>query len=176
MLTVPQCNPVLVDAVDVSPAHRARYFWGNLPGMCRSVVSLPLLTEVLREAVSAGLSSNRMSDFQGFFKEADKCDCSACFRPIVASQKDKLSLQECLEIGRKARVRQPTCLMTGNTHRRQGYHHHHCVVCAPGDQSEDHHHQPKLSEAGKGRVAAAGPGQRQRGHPLDHGAGKVGPA
>lgn len=30
-----QCNPVLIDAVNVSPAHRARYFWGNLPGMNR---------------------------------------------------------------------------------------------------------------------------------------------
>lgn len=30
-----QCNPVLVDAVKVSPAHRARYFWGNVPGMNR---------------------------------------------------------------------------------------------------------------------------------------------
>ncbi|XP_031572916.1 DNA (cytosine-5)-methyltransferase 3A-like [Actinia tenebrosa] len=30
-----QSNPVVVDARDVSPAHRARYFWGNLPGMNR---------------------------------------------------------------------------------------------------------------------------------------------
>ncbi|KAL4630650.1 hypothetical protein GN956_G16307 [Arapaima gigas] len=30
-----ECNPVLIDAVKVSPAHRARYFWGNLPGMNR---------------------------------------------------------------------------------------------------------------------------------------------
>uniref|UniRef100_A0A674C3L9 DNA (cytosine-5-)-methyltransferase n=1 Tax=Salmo trutta TaxID=8032 RepID=A0A674C3L9_SALTR len=30
-----ECNPVLVDAVKVSPAHRARYFWGNIPGMNR---------------------------------------------------------------------------------------------------------------------------------------------
>uniref|UniRef100_A0A3B3IHU5 DNA (cytosine-5-)-methyltransferase n=1 Tax=Oryzias latipes TaxID=8090 RepID=A0A3B3IHU5_ORYLA len=30
-----ECNPVLIDAIDVSPAHRARYFWGNLPGMSR---------------------------------------------------------------------------------------------------------------------------------------------
>uniref|UniRef100_A0A8C9VIY8 DNA (cytosine-5-)-methyltransferase n=1 Tax=Scleropages formosus TaxID=113540 RepID=A0A8C9VIY8_SCLFO len=30
-----ECNPVLIDAVKVSPAHRARYFWGNLPGMDR---------------------------------------------------------------------------------------------------------------------------------------------
>ncbi|KAF4072265.1 hypothetical protein AMELA_G00261170 [Ameiurus melas] len=30
-----ECNPILIDAVKVSPAHRARYFWGNLPGMNR---------------------------------------------------------------------------------------------------------------------------------------------
>uniref|UniRef100_A0A3Q2PPK7 DNA (cytosine-5-)-methyltransferase n=1 Tax=Fundulus heteroclitus TaxID=8078 RepID=A0A3Q2PPK7_FUNHE len=30
-----ECNPVLVDAVKVSPANRARYFWGNIPGMTR---------------------------------------------------------------------------------------------------------------------------------------------
>lgn len=30
-----QCNPVMIDAIKVSAAHRARYFWGNLPGMNR---------------------------------------------------------------------------------------------------------------------------------------------
>ncbi|XP_032073212.1 DNA (cytosine-5)-methyltransferase 3B [Thamnophis elegans] len=33
-----ECNPVMIDAVKVSAAHRARYFWGNLPGMNRPVV------------------------------------------------------------------------------------------------------------------------------------------
>ncbi|KAM4738409.1 DNA (cytosine-5)-methyltransferase 3B isoform 2-T2 [Anableps anableps] len=28
-----ECNPVMIDAIEVSAAHRARYFWGNLPGM-----------------------------------------------------------------------------------------------------------------------------------------------
>ncbi|XP_041859964.1 DNA (cytosine-5-)-methyltransferase 3 beta, duplicate a isoform X2 [Melanotaenia boesemani] len=32
-----ECNPVLIDAVKVSPAHRARYFWGNIPGMSRPI-------------------------------------------------------------------------------------------------------------------------------------------
>ncbi|KAJ7381239.1 hypothetical protein OS493_001355 [Desmophyllum pertusum] len=35
------CNPVVVDAKEISPAHRARYFWGNLPGMNRPTVPLP---------------------------------------------------------------------------------------------------------------------------------------
>uniref|UniRef100_A0A667Y0M7 DNA (cytosine-5-)-methyltransferase n=1 Tax=Myripristis murdjan TaxID=586833 RepID=A0A667Y0M7_9TELE len=34
-----ECNPVLVDAVKVSPAHRARYFWGNIPGMNRPITA-----------------------------------------------------------------------------------------------------------------------------------------
>uniref|UniRef100_A0A665T7T2 DNA (cytosine-5-)-methyltransferase n=1 Tax=Echeneis naucrates TaxID=173247 RepID=A0A665T7T2_ECHNA len=34
-----ECNPILVDAVKVSPAHRARYFWGNLPGMNRPLAT-----------------------------------------------------------------------------------------------------------------------------------------
>ncbi|XP_023377996.1 DNA (cytosine-5)-methyltransferase 3B [Pteropus vampyrus] len=34
-----QCNPVMIDAIKVSAAHRARYFWGNLPGMNRPVIA-----------------------------------------------------------------------------------------------------------------------------------------
>ncbi|XP_041802626.1 DNA (cytosine-5-)-methyltransferase 3 beta, duplicate a isoform X2 [Chelmon rostratus] len=34
-----ECNPILIDAVRVSPAHRARYFWGNLPGMNRPLAT-----------------------------------------------------------------------------------------------------------------------------------------
>ncbi|XP_040908571.1 uncharacterized protein LOC121191479 [Toxotes jaculatrix] len=70
-----ECNPVLVDAVKVSPAHRARYFWGNIPGMSR---------------------------------------------PIIASQSDKLSLQDCLEIGRKARVSKVRTITTNSNSLKQG--------------------------------------------------------
>ncbi|XP_006860752.1 PREDICTED: DNA (cytosine-5)-methyltransferase 3B isoform X2 [Chrysochloris asiatica] len=34
-----ECNPVMIDAIKVSAAHRARYFWGNLPGMNRPVMA-----------------------------------------------------------------------------------------------------------------------------------------
>ncbi|XP_039174839.1 DNA (cytosine-5)-methyltransferase 3B isoform X2 [Crotalus tigris] len=34
-----ECNPVMIDAIKVSAAHRARYFWGNLPGMKRPLVA-----------------------------------------------------------------------------------------------------------------------------------------
>ncbi|KAJ8355497.1 hypothetical protein SKAU_G00182910 [Synaphobranchus kaupii] len=37
-----ECNPVMIDAKEVSAAHRARYFWGNLPGMNRLVKERPL--------------------------------------------------------------------------------------------------------------------------------------
>ncbi|KFP03979.1 DNA (cytosine-5)-methyltransferase 3B, partial [Calypte anna] len=36
-----ECNPVMVDAIKISAAHRARYFWGNLPGMNR-IFGFPL--------------------------------------------------------------------------------------------------------------------------------------
>ncbi|XP_051000768.1 DNA (cytosine-5)-methyltransferase 3C-like [Acomys russatus] len=34
-----ECNPVMIDAIKVSAARRARYFWGNLPGMNRPVIA-----------------------------------------------------------------------------------------------------------------------------------------
>ncbi|XP_041667947.1 DNA (cytosine-5)-methyltransferase 3A-like isoform X2 [Cheilinus undulatus] len=37
-----ESNPVMIDAKEVSAAHRARYFWGNLPGMNRLVCEWPL--------------------------------------------------------------------------------------------------------------------------------------
>ncbi|KAM6913130.1 DNA (cytosine-5)-methyltransferase 3A isoform 2-T2 [Xenentodon cancila] len=35
-----ECNPVMIDAKEVSAAHRARYFWGNLPGMNRPMTAM----------------------------------------------------------------------------------------------------------------------------------------
>uniref|UniRef100_A0A7N6B5C2 DNA (cytosine-5-)-methyltransferase n=1 Tax=Anabas testudineus TaxID=64144 RepID=A0A7N6B5C2_ANATE len=35
-----ECNPVMIDAKEVSAAHRARYFWGNLPGMNRPLSAM----------------------------------------------------------------------------------------------------------------------------------------
>uniref|UniRef100_A0A8C4WSS6 DNA (cytosine-5-)-methyltransferase n=1 Tax=Eptatretus burgeri TaxID=7764 RepID=A0A8C4WSS6_EPTBU len=39
-----ECDPVMIDAKEVSAAHRARYFWGNLPGMNSSLDTRPLMT------------------------------------------------------------------------------------------------------------------------------------
>ncbi|XP_076023137.1 DNA (cytosine-5-)-methyltransferase 3 beta, duplicate a [Genypterus blacodes] len=70
-----ECNPVLIDAVKVSPAHRARYFWGNLPGMNR---------------------------------------------PLATSLDDKVTLQDCLEIGRKAMFDKVRTITTKSNSIRQG--------------------------------------------------------
>ncbi|XP_036818501.1 DNA (cytosine-5)-methyltransferase 3A isoform X4 [Oncorhynchus mykiss] len=35
-----ECNPVMIDAKEVTAAHRARYFWGNLPGMNRPLTAM----------------------------------------------------------------------------------------------------------------------------------------
>ncbi|XP_061075037.1 uncharacterized protein LOC133109631 [Conger conger] len=55
-----ECNPILIDAVKVSPAHRARYFWGNLPGMNR-----PLATTLTDSCYLQGcLEIGRIAKFE----------------------------------------------------------------------------------------------------------------
>ncbi|XP_062499355.1 DNA (cytosine-5)-methyltransferase 3C-like isoform X2 [Corticium candelabrum] len=46
-----QCNPLVLDARDISPANRARYFWGNLPGMNRPAVPRPTDKLTLQECL-----------------------------------------------------------------------------------------------------------------------------
>ena len=46
-----ECNPTVVDAKDVSPAHRPRFFWGNLPGMDRTIVPWPGDTLLLQDCI-----------------------------------------------------------------------------------------------------------------------------
>lgn len=160
-LILRQCNPVLVDAVKVSPAHRARSFWGNIPGMGRldiiQFIMLNLVEGMFCDRILCRNTSssviNKLSSFSvdctslscGFvhfplaFMYCVLClshfplscffifvkhfvtsvfyivilrkfiCCSSPFRPITASQNDKLSLQECLEIGREARVSDWSC-------------------------------------------------------------------
>ncbi|XP_019720741.1 DNA (cytosine-5)-methyltransferase 3B-like isoform X2 [Hippocampus comes] len=70
-----ECNPIIIDAVTVSPAHRARYFWGNLPGMNR---------------------------------------------PLTASLDQKLNLQDCLEVGRVAKLDKVRTITTKSNSMIQG--------------------------------------------------------
>uniref|UniRef100_A0A3Q3JY49 DNA (cytosine-5-)-methyltransferase n=1 Tax=Monopterus albus TaxID=43700 RepID=A0A3Q3JY49_MONAL len=54
-----ECNPILIDAVKVSPAHRARYFWGNLPGMNRPLATFLDDKVALQDCLEVG----RMAKF-----------------------------------------------------------------------------------------------------------------
>eukprot|EP00794_Sanderia_malayensis_P010940 gene10940-12101_t len=49
-----QCNPIMLDAKDVSAQHRARYFWGNLPGMNRPAHPLPCDKLELQDCLEPG--------------------------------------------------------------------------------------------------------------------------
>uniref|UniRef100_H2SKN2 DNA (cytosine-5-)-methyltransferase n=2 Tax=Takifugu rubripes TaxID=31033 RepID=H2SKN2_TAKRU len=49
-----ECNPVLIDAVKVSPAHRARYFWGNIPGMNRPLATAVEKKVLLQDCLESG--------------------------------------------------------------------------------------------------------------------------
>lgn len=88
----PQCNPVMIDAIEVSAAHRARYFWGNLPGMNR----------LERELNSERRLSPDLSSMTADLRL--NVVPPPCFRPLCASGMDKLELQDCLEHGRVAKV------------------------------------------------------------------------
>uniref|UniRef100_UPI00358F6A83 DNA (cytosine-5)-methyltransferase 3A-like isoform X2 n=1 Tax=Myxine glutinosa TaxID=7769 RepID=UPI00358F6A83 len=49
-----ECNPVMIDAKEVSAAHRARYFWGNLPGMNRPLVATAVDKLELQDCLEHG--------------------------------------------------------------------------------------------------------------------------
>uniref|UniRef100_A0A8C5M9I2 DNM3B n=1 Tax=Leptobrachium leishanense TaxID=445787 RepID=A0A8C5M9I2_9ANUR len=49
-----QSNPVMIDAREVSAARRSRYFWGNLPGMTRRLVSTADDKLYLQDCLEAG--------------------------------------------------------------------------------------------------------------------------
>ncbi len=77
----------MIDAKEVSAAHRARYFWGNLPGMNRLVGSGLLFISWFN------LSHYHFTSLFPF-----------PLRPLSAMCTDKLDLQDCLEHGRTAKV------------------------------------------------------------------------
>ncbi|XDV45759.1 hypothetical protein PO909_013793 [Leuciscus waleckii] len=49
-----ECNPVMIDAIEVSAAHRARYFWGNLPGMKRPLCATGMDKLELQDCLEHG--------------------------------------------------------------------------------------------------------------------------
>lgn len=94
-----QCNPILIDAVKVSPAHRARYFWGNLPGMNRYILThnhIPLFMLILT------LEDTKIHSLKKVYTYT--CLSALLFRPLATALDDKVALQDCLEVGRMAKV------------------------------------------------------------------------
>lgn len=96
-----QCNPVVVDAREISAAHRARYFWGNIPGMnrCTSLSLSPFSLFSLFVfsphpfSLCTGIAfwiAILPHDFLGVF-------FPPFIRPTIPLRGDRLTLQECLE-------------------------------------------------------------------------------
>ncbi len=81
----------------VSPAHRARYFWGNLPGMNRYRLMHSHIL-VFRHILTLEVKHLFLKVVQY------KCLFVFLFRPLATALDDKVALQDCLEMGRKAKV------------------------------------------------------------------------
>lgn len=103
-----QCNPVMIDAVKVSPAHRARYFWGNLPGMNRYKCVYTSHNHTYLQSISITFLSMEMyvySVIDGCIHRVIWLKTWFCvFRPLPTSLTDNVDLQDCLEVGRTAMV------------------------------------------------------------------------
>ncbi|NXA55891.1 DNM3A methyltransferase, partial [Nothocercus julius] len=96
-----ESNPVMIDAKEVSAAHRARYFWGNLPGMNRWVRGAgagPWAPWGRRPVPTRAPSP----------------------RPLASTVNDKLELQECLEHGRIAKFSKVRTITTRSNSIKQG--------------------------------------------------------
>ncbi|KAK1805643.1 hypothetical protein P4O66_019928, partial [Electrophorus voltai] len=59
-----KCNPVMIDAKEVSAAHRARYFWGNLPGMNRPLTAMANDKLDLQDCLEHGRTAKGCYKFQ----------------------------------------------------------------------------------------------------------------
>ncbi|KAI4575727.1 hypothetical protein MJG53_011930 [Ovis ammon polii x Ovis aries] len=72
-----ECNPVMIDAIKVSAAHRARYFWGNLPGMNRENNLLIKIPNVMIIGLANELDSLKGSVGSVTFRHLAKCGQSS---------------------------------------------------------------------------------------------------
>ncbi|XP_029012751.1 DNA (cytosine-5-)-methyltransferase 3 beta, duplicate a isoform X2 [Betta splendens] len=101
-----ECNPILIDAVKVSPANRARYFWGNLPGMNRYTL----------------IHSHNSFKFSHWkTKKMFGLQVNVLFsRPLATSLDNKVMLQDCLEVGRTAKFDKVRTITTKSNSIRQG--------------------------------------------------------
>ncbi|XP_034092905.1 DNA (cytosine-5)-methyltransferase 3A-like isoform X3 [Gymnodraco acuticeps] len=65
-----ECNPVMIDAKEVSAAHRARYFWGNLPGMSRPLSAMSNDRLDLQECLEHGRTAKGKDEHFPVFMES----------------------------------------------------------------------------------------------------------
>ncbi|XP_033991515.1 DNA (cytosine-5)-methyltransferase 3A-like isoform X3 [Trematomus bernacchii] len=65
-----ECNPVMIDAKEVSAAHRARYFWGNLPGMSRPLTAMSNDRLDLQECLEHGRTAKGKDEHFPVFMES----------------------------------------------------------------------------------------------------------
>lgn len=93
---------MLIDAVKVSPAHRARYFWGNIPGMKRYSC---------RRRISSSRALPHLGKETRVLERTVDMLCVFLFRPVATAEDKKVLLQDCLESGRTAKVEKPSWLV-----------------------------------------------------------------
>ncbi|XP_059501650.1 DNA (cytosine-5)-methyltransferase 3A isoform X3 [Stegostoma tigrinum] len=115
-----ECNPVMIDAKEVSAAHRARYFWGNLPGMNRAPTgdTWTRMPCTILEDIPKG--RDRLANARKY--------PSLLLRPLVAMYNDKLDLQTCLEHGRTAKFNKVRTITTRSNSVKQGKDQHFPVL------------------------------------------------
>ncbi|XP_075413135.1 DNA (cytosine-5)-methyltransferase 3A isoform X3 [Tenrec ecaudatus] len=119
-----ESNPVMIDAKEVSAAHRARYFWGNLPGMNRFTQQLKFpsgdfttdgsLTQVMSSQGPPVVTVVKTPNRNGW------APSGSGLRPLASTMNDKLELQECLEHGRIAKFSKVRTITTRSNSIKQG--------------------------------------------------------
>ncbi|XP_057297529.1 uncharacterized protein LOC130628583 [Hydractinia symbiolongicarpus] len=76
-----KCHPVVVSAKDVSAQHRTRFFWGNLPGMNRSLRPIPTDKVLLQDCLEPGC---------GRVAKVDKVRCITTMRHSLRQTKKSI--------------------------------------------------------------------------------------
>ncbi|XP_075057191.1 DNA (cytosine-5)-methyltransferase 3A isoform X2 [Mixophyes fleayi] len=124
-----ESNPVMIDAREVSAAHRARYFWGNLPGMnSRSHGYIPQTQSAAVSTATGGSHRTLLSRSHGHIPQTQSAAVTTATggsdnslsRPLVSTVNDRLDLQDCLEHGRIAKFGKVRTITTRSNSIKQG--------------------------------------------------------
>lgn len=149
-----QCNPVMIDAIEVSAAHRARYFWGNLPGMNR-------WADALHQKLARHCEGRR----------SEHCDLSCASGPCAPQGWTSYS---CRTVWITAEWQR----LVTYTVKRNIFTCRFCVLdwrrvcCLIVWKGAHHHYSLQLHQTGE-RPALPRADEREGGHPVVHRAGEV---